>query len=61
MVNRIDLELNRKYQLLVYANENMLGENLKTVMPIAHGKIFLSKEFYKTFYEIFGQNKLCCT
>ena len=30
--NRIGLDMNRKYQLLVYADDaNMLGENLQTV------------------------------
>ena len=30
--NRIDLDMNGKYQLLVYADDvNMLGENLQTV------------------------------
>ena len=29
--NRIGLELNSKHQLLVHADDNMLGENLQTV------------------------------
>ena len=57
--NRIDLDLNRKYQLLVYADDvNMLGENLQTIRENKEIFIKASKDiglevnFDKTKYMI---------